>query len=215
MNKYTITQEIKDSIISDYNDLHLGCLRISRKYGIHPSSINFYLRKWGVKQRKFCGDYKGSNHWNNKGGSPNNCGYLQTSKSKTIHRLVYESANGKIPDGMDIHHINGIKTDNRIENLIAVTKEEHRKIHDKKNVDKIIKEYNAMQAIAEGIFFPEEAAALTLRLQYMGLDEIVSALGKTKAAIHANLCRAYKRLRKWHGERTVTIGRHTFFKRKN
>lgn len=34
-----------------------------------------------------------------------------------IHRLVYESFNGPIPDGMQVNHINEDKTDNHLENL--------------------------------------------------------------------------------------------------
>lgn len=44
-------------------------------------------------------------------------------KSKTfkVHRLVYEAFNGSIPDGMEVNHINEIKTDNRLENLNLMT----------------------------------------------------------------------------------------------
>lgn len=41
-------------------------------------------------------------------------------KLETAHRYIYEHFNGKIPDGMFIDHINGIRTDNRIENLRVV-----------------------------------------------------------------------------------------------
>jgi len=42
-----------------------------------------------------------------------------------MHRYVWEYHNGKIPAGHDIHHINGNRTDNRIENLELYTKSEH------------------------------------------------------------------------------------------
>lgn len=35
----------------------------------------------------------------------------------SIHRIVWESFNGKIPEGMQVNHINEDKTDNRLENL--------------------------------------------------------------------------------------------------
>jgi hypothetical protein len=41
------------------------------------------------------------------------------------HRYVWEQANGKIPKGMQIHHINGIKDDNRLENLRMVSSSEN------------------------------------------------------------------------------------------
>lgn len=38
-----------------------------------------------------------------------------------VHRDVWEKANGPIPDGMFIDHINGDPTDNRLENLRLAT----------------------------------------------------------------------------------------------
>lgn len=44
---------------------------------------------------------------------------------RLVHRLVWEDANGQIPKGMCINHINGVKTDNRLENLEVVTYREN------------------------------------------------------------------------------------------
>jgi len=61
-------------------------------------------------------------------------GYLQVSKKTNgvqihtgAHRLVYHHFKGEIPHGMVINHINGIKGDNRPENLEVVTPSENMK----------------------------------------------------------------------------------------
>ena len=43
------------------------------------------------------------------------------------HRIVWIYFNGEIPDGLEINHKNGIKTDNRPENLELVTISENKK----------------------------------------------------------------------------------------
>ena len=46
-----------------------------------------------------------------------------------LHIAIWTDANGDIPDGMCIHHINGNRLDNRIENMMLLTKHEHALIH--------------------------------------------------------------------------------------
>jgi hypothetical protein len=59
-------------------------------------------------------------------GSLDSSGYLQVDgRSRGLgmlsaHRMVWEAVNGPIPDGHEINHISGVKTDNRIANLEAI-----------------------------------------------------------------------------------------------
>lgn len=46
-------------------------------------------------------------------------------KKIMAHRIIWEMHNGPIPKGMFIDHINGIKDDNRIENLQLVTSKQN------------------------------------------------------------------------------------------
>ena len=58
-------------------------------------------------------------------------GYLRLRVSKpnsmniSVHRLVYETFVGKIPQGYQIDHINTIRDENRLDNLRIVTQKEN------------------------------------------------------------------------------------------
>lgn len=45
------------------------------------------------------------------------------------HRLVWKAANGKIPKGWVVHHVNEVKNDNRLENLVALPSAMHDHLH--------------------------------------------------------------------------------------
>lgn len=60
----------------------------------------------------------------------NDNGYI-----KPLHRFVYENEYGEIPIGYEIHHKDGNKQNNNIENLVAIPREEHEAIHGFKRKD--------------------------------------------------------------------------------
>lgn len=60
----------------------------------------------------------------------NGTGYLQVTTTggahvAMVHRMIWEAANGPIPDELQINHINGRKADNRLINLEVVTGSEN------------------------------------------------------------------------------------------
>ncbi len=57
------------------------------------------------------------------------------------YRKVWETANGPIPDGMEIHHIDGDRNNNDLCNLMMVTIHEHLDIHMRQE------DWGAVQAI--------------------------------------------------------------------
>lgn len=47
------------------------------------------------------------------------------------HRLVWIKNNGKIPIGMVVHHIDGDKGNNNIQNLMLMSRSDHASFHNK------------------------------------------------------------------------------------
>ena len=93
---------------------------------------NEHVRKFG--QPKLRGITGENNHSWKGGRNITNMGYVRIRKFGGYvleHRYVWETANGEIPDGYQIHHVNGNKKDNRLENLMIMTNSEHQTLHNK------------------------------------------------------------------------------------
>jgi hypothetical protein len=52
-----------------------------------------------------------------------------TAKKTILHRDVYTSAHGPVPKEFDIHHIDFNKENNAPDNLVAMSRSDHRKLH--------------------------------------------------------------------------------------
>ncbi len=62
-------------------------------------------------------------------------GYVRVNKGGCkfyLHRLIWEKFNGPITNGGVIHHINGVRSDNRIENLQLMSRGQHKALHNSK-----------------------------------------------------------------------------------
>jgi hypothetical protein len=80
-------------------------------------------------------------------------GYYKADHGKyggiTMHRYVWQKHNGDIPAGMHVHHIDGDKSNNRIENLEMLTASDHSKHHGSTN-KWVGSEANKRQILAAG-----------------------------------------------------------------
>lgn len=142
-----------DEVVRLYNE-GKSSTEIASLAGISPNRVTAYLKKRGVLRSKSeamklafrQGKLKrasGSEHYKWKGGLENRRGYIFVAigKGKRVRRsrIVWEKYhNQALPEGWVIHHLNGIKDDDRPENLLAIPKKHHvPSIHPK---DLLIKE---------------------------------------------------------------------------
>ena len=131
-----------------YIDMSWSALMIGKHFGVSDGVIGQILRDLGllrslseasrlaIKQGRNAGRYIARDPRIFKGGRHVSGGYIsilspdhpraKISKYVAEHILVWEAANNQLlPLGWHIHHLNGIKDDNRPENLVAMKAGEH------------------------------------------------------------------------------------------
>lgn len=101
--------------------------QIGAQLGCDASAVAYWLQKSGVPRRS-SGRKLEAKPWIDRHGywrvwCP---GHPEAHKGYVKgHRLVWERAHGPIPTGWHVHHKNGIKADNRPENLEALPASKH------------------------------------------------------------------------------------------
>ncbi len=88
----------------------------------------FTRRGWDMRPKPPARDRV---EYNGRWYSPANVGYYRCTQGDRhyLHRRVWEDANGPIPDGYDIHHRDHNKTNNDLDNLQLLTKDDHTRLH--------------------------------------------------------------------------------------
>lgn len=141
-------QEEIDKIVELYNK-GFSTAAVGKMVGLSSSTVDKHLRRRGLvrpKGQAAKAAYRvREHHWNWRGGRcKTNRGYIYIKVPDHMkkyhgkvtwdgymleHIYVWEQTHDMVlPAGMIVHHLNGIKDDNRPENLIAMKKGEHHQL---------------------------------------------------------------------------------------
>lgn len=99
--------------------------RVGEVYDMSRQSVyaGFSRRGYKLRERKTLPYIT----YRNRKFTLRNTGYYAATdgKRESLHRYKYEYEIGPIPEDWDVHHIDGNKEHNNIENLVALPKDEH------------------------------------------------------------------------------------------
>ena len=132
-----------DEIVERYTEGGEGTPALGSVYGVSYMTILRRLHAAGVKMRPrgapLGNKYREGTAGNRKRGGPLSCsaeGYLcsqsRGGEKYSVHRACWEAYHGRIPSWYVVHHNNGNRTDNRIENLACMLCSDHTSMHRKK-----------------------------------------------------------------------------------
>lgn len=136
----------RDWLYQEYVIKNTSISKIAAQCRCHGTTISRYVKKYGFPLRKNTWTKngmwgkKGKDNPNWNGGVYNKQGYIylqrpnhpfrQVNGYVAEHRLIMEKYLGRyLTPNEKVHHINGIKDDNRIENLALIDSSNHLKTH--------------------------------------------------------------------------------------
>lgn len=134
-----------------YYEEGLSTRQVAERLGCQTETVRLRMKRLGIARRSSAegtrlAEHKGLiNHWKPRGpDNPKWRGGIYTSSNGYVyqsmpdhpragadgyvpqHTLVWEQTHGRpLPHGWLVHHLNGIKNDNRAENLVAIPRKSH------------------------------------------------------------------------------------------
>jgi len=108
-----------------YRTLNKSATTIGRLIGTTQQNIFYWFKKLNIIGKTIHDAKKKNGHINTKGYRIHKI----YGKAVKEHRLIYETHYGKIPQGYDIHHIDGNKLNNNIDNLEMIEHGKHTRLH--------------------------------------------------------------------------------------
>lgn len=127
----------RDLIIRLYVDEKKSLNEVEHETGFHAETVRQRLLDWGIPTRSHSEAASGRLHysWKEIGHKTIDCnGYvlLKIGEDEWVSEHIYvieQSIGRKIAKGEVVHHIDGVRTDNRLENLELTTISKHVKSH--------------------------------------------------------------------------------------
>ena len=121
----------KEELRRLYWDERMHCKYIAKKYNTNSFAVREAMVRFGIPRRTKREMVKADLNYKWSGGRKQlTKGYIKVHKPNhpradcggyvLEHIIVWEEAHNKsLPEGWVIHHLNGIKDDNRLENLVS------------------------------------------------------------------------------------------------